>query len=239
MIQFGSIEERSNEFRDRYVRAKPFSHVVIDSFCDPAALQRLVSKIPDPRKANINKSRDYVFAKNKFEKSSFRDISSEFAEICDDFLSKRFESFLRKVTGDEIFIDESFHGGGIHQGGKSSFLDMHADFNFHPLHSNWFRSINILLYLNDGWKPEFGGALKLRHSDTDERAEIEPVFNRCVIMKTREFTLHGYDPIAFPEGSYRRSIAAYGYKLVDQPADKMRSTTWYPERSGIFETSYW
>ena len=209
--------------------------MVIDSFCDPEALQRLVSKIPDPREANIAKSRDYIFAKNKFEKSSFKNISDEFSELNDDFLSQRFENFVREITGEEIFIDESFHGGGIHQGGKSSFLDMHADFNFHPLHANWFRNINILLYLNDGWKPEFGGALKLRHRDTGESAEIEPLFNRCVIMQTREFTLHGYDPIAFPNGSYRRSIAAYGYNVVEPEAGRVRSTTWYPERSGFLK----
>ena len=42
------------------------------------------------------------------------------------------------------------------------------------------------------------------------KALIEPIFNRAVIMFTRDFTLHGYDSINFPEGTFRNSIAAYG-----------------------------
>jgi hypothetical protein len=127
-------------------------------------------------------------------------------------------------------MDKEFHGGGLHQGGIGSYLDMHTDFNYHPVHKNWFRNLNILLYLNKDWKQEYGGRLKLRHSVTGKMREIEPTFNRCVIMFTRDYTLHGYEPINFPLGEYRRSIAAYAYTEIETPVSA-HSTTWYPENS--------
>jgi hypothetical protein len=194
-----------------------------------------VDKIPDPVAANIEHSRDYVFARNKYEKSRFREIDAVFEEICQDLLSIRFQAFLQFVTGEKVFVDPGFHGGGLHQGGPGSFLDMHADFNYHPLQKTWYRNLNILLYLNRNWRKSFGGELKLRHRDGDGRtALVEPLFNRCVIMPTRDYTLHGYDEIHFPVGTYRRSLAAYAYTLTDIPeAQKARSTVWYPEHSGL------
>ena len=199
-------------------------------------MEKALSGIPDAEEAGINKSRDFIFAKNKFEKSKFEELSPEFQQLKNDLISDRFKRVLKEIVGKEVFIDSEFHGGGLHQGGKDSFLNMHVDFNYHPLHENWFRDINILLYLNKDWKPEYGGELKLR----DGRAKgsrpilIEPIFNRAVIMFTRDYTFHGYDKISFPEGKYRRSIAAYGYS-IQEPTEVARTTVWYPEEGGILK----
>jgi len=237
MICFDVIESRLPEYRVAFQSAKPFPHLVIDGLCDVASLNHLVDLIPDPVSNNIAQSRDYVFAKNKFEKSKFRDIAPEFEEIYSDLTSNRFQTILRSITGEEVFVDQEFHGGGLHQGGPGSFLDMHADFNHHPLHKNWFRNLNILVYLNRDWKKEYHGELKLRHLQGNGAATlVEPLFNRCVIMPTRDYTLHGYDKISFPEGQYRRSLASYAYSLTEAALDTGdRSTVWYPEESGVWK----
>jgi len=224
-----------------FFEAKPFSHVVIDDFADGEKLLKVISAFPTPGVDAINKSRDYVFAKNKYEKSDFKGLSKEAKELHDDLLSPRFQSLLREITGEEVFVDAAFHGGGIHQGGEDSFLDMHVDFNYHPIHGNWFRNLNILLYLNPGWKPEYKGQLKLKDPSRDEVVEVEPLFNRCVIMLTRDYTLHGYDRTNFPKGQFRRSIAAYAYSLDSAPG-AVRSTRWAPENAGIAKQllgKYW
>jgi hypothetical protein len=231
MIKFPELENRALDLRRQFTEARPFSHVVIDDFCDADALAELVSMIPDPVAAKIGKSRDYFFARNKFEKSQFRHIGPAFDRLYVDLISDRLARLLNAITGEAVFIDPGFHGGGIHQGGRDSFLDMHVDFSHHPSHTDWFRNLNLLLFLNRQWEPGHKGELKLRHKATGEGAEIAPLFNRCVIMQTRDFTLHGYDAIRFPEGRYRRSIAAYAYTLTDEPARAARSTTWYPEHS--------
>jgi len=227
MINYRVLEKYN--IRD-FINAKPFEHVVIDNFCDDVKLNNSLKKLESPEDSGINRSRDFIFAKNKFEKSDFHLISDEFKELRNELMSEQFSKFLRKITGQEIFIDPEFHGGGLHQGGKDSFLDMHVDFNYHPNNKNWFRNINILLYLNKGWKKEYGGQLKIRdgRENNSKHYLIEPLFNRAVIMFTRDYTFHGYDRISFPNGKYRRSIAAYGYTLKKQD-EKFRTTVWYPE----------
>ncbi len=222
MINFEYIEANKEKFRKEFLNAKPFPHIGIDNFCEKEKIELLYSKIPELQ----TKSADYIFAAEKYEKSKFRDIAPEFEELYKDLTSKRFQEWLKYVTNEDVFIDASFYGGGIHQGKKSSFLDMHADFNYHPLNHKWFRNLNLLLYLNKDWQKEWGGELKLEHKDTGEKSEIDVPFNRMAIMLCRGYTLHGYDPINFPEGRYRTSIASYAYTLVDKPLEAPRTTSW-------------
>lgn len=233
MILFQQIESRIDELRVAFRSAHPFRHVVLGEFGDPDRLASAIKNLPDPRVEGIRSSRDYVFAKNKFEKHDFRSICPELEELYQDFTAERFRVILRAITGEEVFIDPDFFGGGLHQGGSGSFLDLHADFSYHPLHADWFRNLNILLYLNPAWEPEHGGELRLRHRETGDEVSISPMFNRCVIMLTRDYTLHGYERTRFPEGEYRRSLAAYGYSHSDGQHGKRRSTVWYPDRGGF------
>ena len=234
MIEIDRIEAQADKFRDEFVNASPFEYVVIDNFCDSEKLNALLDQIPNPDDGGINRSRDYVFARNKFEKSNFREIGPLFSEIYDDFMSDRFRSFLAKVTGADVWVDPEFHGGGIHQGGAASFLDMHADFSHHPLQADWERELNILLYLNRDWEPSYGGQLQIKNKITGEQGAVEPLFNRCLIMRTKAHTLHGYNPVSFPEGQYRRSIATYAYSAANAGAVP-RSTTWFPEQGGALK----
>ncbi len=232
MINFSYLESHADELARSFKQGGIFEYVVIDGFCEEGPVTTLLGSFPDPLTEKIKKSRDYMFAKNKFEKSSFRDYGPEFEKLYTDLTSPRFRDLLHRITGENVFVDPDFHGGGLHQGGEGSFLDMHTDFNYHPVHNTWFRNLNILLYLNKDWKPDYGGQLKLQNKHSGETALIDPIFNRCVIMFTRDYTLHGYDRINFPKGMYRRSLAAYAYTEVEAPAREARSTTWYPAAGG-------
>lgn len=230
MIRFERLAAEADALSQDFQAAKPFRHVVIDDFCDAGKLAALVDQVPSPDDGNINKSRDYVFAKNKFEKSNFREIGPLFDEIYVDLMSGRFKGLLQKIVSRPTWVDPEFHGGGIHQGGEGSFLDMHVDFSHHPENPAWERELNILLYLNRDWLPEHGGRLNLRHIDTGETDQVEPLFNRCVIMETKGHTLHGYDSLNFPKGTFRRSIATYAYVPAEEGA-KGRSTKWFPDHA--------
>jgi hypothetical protein len=234
MIDFNKLEENIEELSKGFANAKPFEHLIIDGFCDAKLLEDVLVDIPDANDDGVNKSRDFVFAKNKFEKALFDEIHPNLKKLKQEILSERFEHILFKLTGEKVFIDPNFHGGGLHQGGQGSFLNMHVDFNYHPNNRKWFRNLNILIYLNKNWKEEYGGELKLldgRLKDGEIHL-IAPLFNRAVIMFTRDYTLHGYEPINFPEGAYRRSIAAYGY-TAEASEGIVRTTVWYPENGGV------
>lgn len=227
MIAFEELEQNRDKLRMDFLLAKPFSYLAIDNFCEEEKILRLYEEIPEIQ----TKSRDYMFAANKFEKSKFSDISPLFAELHEDLLSERFGNFLKYITNQEVFVDKAFHGGGIHQGKKNSFLDMHLDFNYHPLHKNWYRYLNLLLYLNKDWKPDYGGHLRIEDLRTGEQKDIEVPFNRMVIQLTCNYTLHGYKTTNFPDGMYRTSIASYAYMEHKRHIEKPRTTDWHPDDS--------
>jgi hypothetical protein len=222
MINFGFLEENKERLRMEYLLAKPFPHLIIDNFCDAARLEAMYEKIPELN----NKSRDYIFANNKFEKSNYRELGQEFDELYLDLSSGKIDDFLSFIANEVVFVDPANHGGGLHQGKKNSFLDMHLDFNYHPLHKGWYRNMNLLLYLNKNWKPEYKGHLKLVDLRSGAEKEIEVPFNRMIIQQTRAYTLHGYELTNFPEKVYRTSIATYAYTKHQHLIEKARTTDW-------------
>lgn len=222
MINFQFLEDNKEKLRMDYLLADPYPYLVIDNFCDPEKLEILFKGIPELN----NKSRDYMFANNKFEKSNYRVLGAEFDELYRDLSSQRMNDFLSFIAHETVFVDPVNHGGGLHQGKKNSFLDMHLDFNYHPLQKGWYRNMNLLLYLNKNWRPEYKGHLKLVDLRTGAEKELEVPFNRMIIQQTRAYTLHGYDMTNFPDGAFRTSIATYAYTRHDHLIEKPRTTDW-------------
>lgn len=227
MVNIDFLESNKEKLRLDYLLAKPYPHLVVDNFCELAKLDELYNKIPELN----NKSRDYVFANNKFEKSNYRELGNEFEELYTDLASERMNAFLSFIANEDVFVDPKNHGGGLHQGKKNSFLDMHLDFNYHPLNKGWYRNMNLLLYMNKEWKPDYKGHLKLVDLRNGEEKEIEVPFNRMIIQQTRAYTLHGYDQTSFPENSYRTSIATYAYTRHNHLVEKPRTTDWHVHES--------
>lgn len=225
MIDFDQLEDRRDEFRLAYLTARPFPHLVVDDFCDADALGELVDAIPQLD----NESRDYVFAGNKFEKSNYKELGPRFAELYEELRSDRMNAFLRHISCRDVFVDPTNYGGGLHQGRGSSFLDMHLDFNYHPLEPLWYREFNLLLYLNRAWDPSWGGQLRIEDLRTGERTELDVPFNRMVFQQCAPHSLHGYDPTSFPEGVHRTSVATYAYSRHVRHVEKPRTTDWYPD----------
>jgi hypothetical protein len=223
MINLDFLEANKEKLRMDYLLAKPYPYLVIDNFCDPVKMESLYNKIPELS----NKSRDYMFANNKFEKSNYKELGDEFQQLYNDLSSERMNAFLSFIANEDVFVDPKNHGGGLHQGKKNSFLDMHLDFNYHPLNKGWYRNMNLLLYMNKDWKPEYKGHLKLVDLRTGEAKELEVPFNRMIIQQTRAYTLHGYDQTSFPENKYRTSIATYAYTKHDHLVEKPRTTDWH------------
>jgi hypothetical protein len=227
MINFDLLEANKEDLKLNYYSARPFPHIVLKGICDPQKLDQLYENIPELE----NKSRDYMFAGNKFEKSNYQVLGPLFAELQDDLRSPRMNAFLSFLTNQDTFVDPKNHGGGLHQGKKNSFLDMHLDYNYHPLHSNWWREMNLLLYLNKNWRPEYKGHLKLKDLRTDEEAEIEVGFNTLIIQQCGDYTLHGYDRTKFPDGMFRTSIATYAFTKHTRQLYKPRTTDWFPNKT--------
>lgn len=230
MIKFEYLESNLDKLRIEYLAAQPFPHLIIDDFCDEIMLTEAYKSIPELN----NKSRDYAFANNKFEKSNYKELGPELAELHSELLSERFNKILSYITAKTIFVDPKNHGGGLHQGKKNSFLDMHLDFNYHPINKNWYRELNLLLYLNKDWKPEYKGGLRIKDLRTNQESEIDVPFNRLIIQQCAPYTLHGYDMTNFPEGRYRTSVATYAYQVHERLIEEPRTTDWFPAEDASF-----
>ena len=69
----------------------------------------------------------------------------------------------------------------------------------------------------------YQGDLELWSTDASHCVKtIVPVFNRAVIFNTRSDTFHGHpQPLAVPEGCFRRSIAMY-YYTTQRPENEIQ-----------------
>src|SRR5438046_411619 len=103
--------------------------------------------------------------------------------VIDDFLPsdllKRVLAHFPSIAG--LISDPHFVGGGLHETKIGGHLGIHADFNIHE-QLKLERKLNLLIYLNEDWPEEFGGALELW--DRSMRAcekKVAPLFGRAVI----------------------------------------------------------
>jgi hypothetical protein len=221
---------RVSELRESFSSAQPFPLVVMDGFLTPTVAEGLEREFPTIDA--MPRSRDYIFG-NKRELSSLEESGTNGRAFHRAITSDSFQSFLLELTGWDLVVDPAFHGGGFHQGQSGSFLDMHLDFNVHPDHRDWLRTLNLLIYLNRDWRDEWGGHLLVKSRLDEEPRSIAPLFNRAVLMLTGDRTYHGYRRVELPSGVTRKSVATYAYRIVDPISVSERTTQWVPEGGGL------
>ena len=224
-------QAKVEQLRETYQQADPYPHIKMDDFIEPWAAEAAMNAFPDVsgqgwiHYLHVNEKKHGL---NKMDR-----IPAFLQEVIQFFNSEEFVQVLSDLTGIKgLKPDPSLEGGGLHQSQRGGFLNIHADFTVHPHKRNWRRRVNLLLYLNDGWLPEYKGDLELWSRDMKQCVQkISPVFNRCVVFNTDEDSYHGLpEPINCPEGMARKSIALY-YFTEEASTPKKRATN-YRARPG-------
>ena len=197
--------------RKIYQKGKPYPHIVIKNFFDKKFLSQILNEFPDLSKIkssnNYDNKNEIKFANNK--KKHFKKNTKIFFNYLN---SKNFIDFIQKLSSinEKLLPDQKLNGGGLHEIKRGGVLKIHTDFNKHPT-KDIDRRINVLIYLNKGWKKNYGGNLELWDKNMKKCVKkILPSFNTMVIFSTNDFTNHGHpNPLKCPEEISRKSIATY------------------------------
>ncbi len=201
------------KLRKQFINAKPVPWIKIDDFLPEAEARAVAAGYPDfGTAAEIGRSFTSVNERKKVQITDSSKFSPAVTSIHEALASPEFLADLAYITNiPNVLADEKLVGGGIHMTGPGGRLDVHVDFNFiedRQLH----RRLNLLLYLNDPWKKEWGGQFQLYDADVKRCEEtFDPIFNRCVIFETNEVSYHGVIPVAPEAPGPRRSFATYYY----------------------------
>lgn len=233
-LDAGDARRAGEALSATYCFAEPFPHVVVDNFL-PESVARLALD-HFPREAlRSDRVFDHGYAGLHKRQIFPDDCDATVRQLFHFFNSRTMLEFLEGLTTIQGLIsDPYFIGGGYHEIGRGGKLGIHADFRINEqLHLH--RRINVIIYLNEHWKSEYGGELELWDREMKAKClSVAPLFNRCVIFNTDADSYHGHpDPLQTPEGVLRRSIALYYYTASKEIYKDVPSTsTIYHARPG-------
>ncbi|MGH9025590.1 MAG: 2OG-Fe(II) oxygenase [Acidimicrobiia bacterium] len=207
------VDRHGGEYRT----AEPFPHVVIDGFLPETVASALLDEWPDF---------DAIHHKTFDDRHEFKHVCSDMTLVgarirglLAAFNGSQFVRFLERMTGiGPLVTDPHLAAAGLFEVPPGGRLDPHTDFT-QGARTRLARRINVLYYMNRGWREEHGGQLELwcmnplrcMHS-------IVPLFNRLVIFNTAPTALHGHPyPVAaeVPGGS-RKCLSTY-YFTKERP----------------------
>ncbi len=236
LIDYALLEKRFTADRAAYAAAQPFPHIVIDDFLQPGVVNALLGAFP---KIESKSPAHGSYGSIDGEPAQFRKkwVAMELKtpplmrQLYRELMSADFLSLLEHLSGiTGLLTDPHLMGGGIHETCRGGFLKVHADFNVHP-EFHFYRRMNLLIYLNKDWQPEWHGDLEIWDSEgTACIKKIAPLAGRAVIFSTSSCSFHGHPtPLACPEGNSRKSIALYYYHQDPAPhggQEAMHMTLW-------------
>lgn len=206
------VLEKKDVLKVQFAEGMPCRHVVIENFFRPEIADQLYEKFPPFETLNVKRK---SINEDKAEDYHFERWDPVFSRVRDALQSKDFCAWISEVTGVEGLrsTDDSL-GSGLHQGKNGSFVDVHVDVNMNPEKGLW-RRVNLLIYLNKYWKPEYGGDLELWDPEMKNCVKkIPPFHNVAVIFYTDDHSPHGYSKIQIPDHESRKSFYTYYYTPI-------------------------
>lgn len=227
VFDLSALKQRIVPLSHKYRSNRPVPHIYLEDFVDPGLASAAASEFPRPDSDAWTHYQHQNENKHGMTKRSL--FPPTIGEIGDALNSQEFLHWLSDLTGVPGLISDPFlEGGGLHQSGRGGFLNVHTDFSHHHYQKNWKRRINLILYLNEGWRDEWGGAIELWDEHMRACAAKYPCgFNCAFIFNTDDKSFHGFpEPLSCPAGVSRKSLAFYYYTLETERKSAVRSTNY-------------
>jgi Rps23 Pro-64 3,4-dihydroxylase Tpa1-like proline 4-hydroxylase len=207
---------------DLYSNAIPIPHIVIDDFFKLEIASEISKSFPD-----YESDQWHVYAnsiENKKTINNWNHFDSLQYQVFTELNSPLFVDLLAKLTGSTLYSDSGLHGGGLHIHAGNGNLNPHLDYSLHPK-TGLQRKLNVIVYLEEGFKAEYGGHLGLWKDGGNGQpgklvTEVFPKFNRAVIFDTTKMSWHGLSrSLNLEEGKYRKSFAVYYLQQPEENVD--------------------
>lgn len=214
-------------YGEAYQNKKPYPYGGFDNFLPEEILDRVLAELAELPEAEDSFDRAQEKLKTSYQPERLPAYTRSLFYALN---SRPVLLFLQELTGIRGLIpDPYFMGGGIHRVGNGGHLDIHADFNHHKF-MGLERRLNILIYLNKGWKEEYGGSFEIWNTDMAAKvAGFVPEFNRMCCFNTSSDSWHGNpDTVNHPAGEPRMSIALYYYTATWDATRKSHTTLFKP-----------
>ena len=215
MPVFGSWaydESKLNALQASFSKATPYPHVVIEDFFAYDIAHEIESTFPTD-------SLEWHVYDNPIEGKLAYDRVDTLDQPVIAMAWKALQSsenveLIRRITSiPELENDPHLHGAGLHYHPRGGRLEMHLDYSIHPI-TGMERRVNLIIYMNSNWQPEWGGGLQIwegtPQEPTREAFRMIPRFNTAVLFRTSDVSWHGVpDEIQCPVGIGRKSLAIY------------------------------
>lgn len=217
----GQLEALVAKYQSAYRQANPFPHTVIDNFLPTDVLDRILDEFstvtPSDRTTSDKTLEDTApeQTKDRNEPLSAVPASDTTHWLLHQLSSKIFINFLEKLTGiNSLLSNPRMETDGLYPLATNRSLKTQADFDRYA--NKLDRKLTLLIYLNKHWKEEYGGQLELWNAEMSHcEKKILPIFNRCVIFSTTDFSYHGHpEPLNCPAHETRKSLSLYYYGNV-------------------------
>jgi len=228
-MNYPAMHKKAEKLNKKYLKNSPFPNIVINNFFDLTTYKKICDNFPSPNSkiwktpSNVHTINKMVTKRGKLNLKEYL-FSEKQRRILMELNSSLFLTFLEKLTGiDGLLPDPYFAEASFACAKNKGRLEIHADFSHHDK-LNLERRVNLLIYLNVGWKKSYNGSLNLYDEKLKLVKKIFPFGNRILVFTTSKKSYHGYpDTINCKSNIFRKSINMYYYTVARKSREKKRA----------------
>ncbi len=209
-------EESVNKLQKNYLSSSSINYLVIDNLLPTKLALEINSNFPSRNEMKLLTGPQ----EKKFVATNWGKEKKIVEECLFAFQDRRLLKEISKICQiKDLSGDPELYAGGVSLMDKGCFLNPHID-NSHDRLKERYRRLNLLYYVTKPWNSfEDGGELVLFPKGINsDIISIPTEFNRLVIMRTDNKSLHGVNKITSDENA-RKCISNY-YFSVSSPNEK-------------------
>jgi Rps23 Pro-64 3,4-dihydroxylase Tpa1-like proline 4-hydroxylase len=203
--------EQQEQWATQLNNASPFPHLAAVDWFNPDFLQLILEEF------DLNAVKDWREVKSdyvNFRRSVLGDYLGPATELYFSIInSSWFVLLLSKVSSiQNLIVDHTRYGGGMHETVNGGHFSVHSDFNRH-VQNGLANKMVFITYLTPNWQPDWGGELELWDAQQKKCVnKVAPKFGQSLLMINGPKNFHGHPSVwNAPFGVPRRSIANYYY----------------------------